>query len=70
MPKKILELKRMLSKAGFTQRTGKDSHTNWFHPLYSGRIIISGKDGADAKEYQERDVLNAIKEVKRREKDE
>lgn len=68
MPKKIRELKKLLQQAGFTQRTGKGSHTNWYHPLYSGRITISGKEGNDAKEYQENEVLKAIKEVKRREK--
>lgn len=70
MPKKIRELKKLLQKAGFSRRTGKGSHTNWYHPLYSGRITISGKNGNDAKDYQENEVLNAIKEVKRREKDE
>ncbi len=68
MPKKIRELKKLLWKAGFDQRTGKGSHTNWYHPLYSGRITISGKDGNDAKDYQENEVLKAIKEVKKREK--
>ena len=70
MPKKIRELKKMLQKAGFSQRTGKGSHTNWYHPLYLGRITISGKDGAAAKDYQENEVLKAIKEVKMREKNE
>lgn len=65
MPKKIRELKKMLKKAGFSQRTGKGSHSNWFHPLYSGRITISGKDGADAKDYQENEVFQAIKEVEK-----
>ena len=69
MPKKIRELKRMLQKAGFTQRTGKGSHTNWYHPLYSGRITISGKDGSDAKDYQEKEVFKAIEEVERRRRD-
>ncbi len=68
MPKKIRELKKMLKKAGFSQRTGKGSHTNWFHPFYSGRITISGKDGADARDYQEKEVFQAIKEVERRRK--
>jgi predicted RNA binding protein YcfA (HicA-like mRNA interferase family) len=68
MPKKIRELKKLLQQAGFTQRTGKGSHTNWYHPLYLGRITISGKDGSDAKEYQENEVFQAIKQVKRREK--
>ncbi|MDJ0730334.1 MAG: type II toxin-antitoxin system HicA family toxin [Crocosphaera sp.] len=34
MPKKIRELKQMLQKAGFCSRTGKGSHSNWYHPLY------------------------------------
>lgn len=70
MPKKIRELKKILSKAGFTKRTGKGSHTNWFHPLYLGRITISGKDGSDAKEYQEKDVLDAIIKVNTKEQNE
>ena len=68
MPKKIRELKQMLKKAGFSQRTGKGSHSNWFHPLYPGRITISGKDGADAKDYQENEVFQAIKKVEKRKK--
>ncbi|MFO0140125.1 MAG: type II toxin-antitoxin system HicA family toxin, partial [Aphanizomenon sp.] len=42
MPKKIRELKSLLLQAGFTCRTGKGSHTNWYHPLLSGRVTISG----------------------------
>ena len=51
----------MLLKAGFTSRSGKGSHTNWYHPLLPGRVTLSGKDGSDAKDYQEKDVNNAIK---------
>ena len=65
MPKKIRELKQMLQKAGFTKRPGKGSHTNWVHSLYFGRITIAGKDGADAKTYLEKEVMQAIREVKR-----
>ncbi|WP_322743355.1 type II toxin-antitoxin system HicA family toxin [Sphaerospermopsis aphanizomenoides] len=32
MPNKIRELKKMLKKAGFIERPGKGSHTNWTHP--------------------------------------
>ncbi|MEL6459280.1 MAG: type II toxin-antitoxin system HicA family toxin [Cyanobacteria bacterium J06621_15] len=60
MPKKIRELKSLLLKAGFTTRSGKGSHTNWYHPLLPGRVTLSGKDGSDAKAYQEKDVNNAI----------
>jgi hypothetical protein len=34
-----------------------------YHPLLSGRVTISGKDGKNAKEYQEKDVSNAIKKI-------
>ncbi|WP_414514908.1 hypothetical protein [Nostoc sp. PCC 9305] len=40
MPKKIWELKQMLSQVGFTEVPGKGNHTNWVHPLYSGKITI------------------------------
>jgi predicted RNA binding protein YcfA (HicA-like mRNA interferase family) len=56
VPKKIRELKSMLKKAGFTSRSGKGSHTVWSHPLLDYSLTISGKDGADAERYQERDV--------------
>lgn len=69
MPKKIRELKQMLQKVGFISRTGRGSHTNWFHPLYSGRITISGKDGSDAKKYLEKKILKAIEEVERKRRD-
>jgi predicted RNA binding protein YcfA (HicA-like mRNA interferase family) len=68
MPKKIRELKKILEKAGFSKRPGKGSHSNWTHPLYPGRITIAGKDGADAKPYQESEIMEAIKIVKNQQK--
>ncbi len=56
VPKKIRELKRLMLKAGFTYEPGKGSHTKWSHVLLSGKVTLSGKDGDDAKPYQERDV--------------
>lgn len=66
MPKKVRELKQMLRKTGFIQKPGKGSHTNWVHSLYSGKVTVSGKDGTDAKPYQEKEVIKAIQEVERR----
>ena len=63
MPKKIRELKQLLKKAGFEERPGKGSHTNWIHPLYSGKVTVSGKDGSDAKPYQEKEITNAVTTV-------
>ena len=70
MPKKIRELKQALRQAGFKEVPGKGSHTNWIHPLYSGKITVSGKDGTDAKRYQEREVQQAIDEVETRQGEE
>lgn len=66
MPKKIRELKQILRKAGFIQKPGKGSHTNWVHPLYAGKVTVSGKDGTDAKRYQEKEVEKAIQDVARK----
>ena len=49
MPKKIRELKSMLLKTGCICEPGKGSHTKWKHPLINRKIVLSGKDGADAK---------------------
>lgn len=54
----------MLLKAGFSWRPGKGSHTKWIHPLILGNITLSGKDGDDAKLYQEKDVNNALQKLK------
>jgi predicted RNA binding protein YcfA (HicA-like mRNA interferase family) len=65
VPKKIRELKAILLKAGFTDRSGKGSHTVWSHPKLSYSLTLSGKDGADADRYQERDVRNALKDLEK-----
>jgi predicted RNA binding protein YcfA (HicA-like mRNA interferase family) len=70
MSKKIRELKQLLRRTGFQEISGKGSHTNWIHLLYTGKITVSGKDGADAKAYQEKEVLRAIQEVEEKKNDE
>jgi predicted RNA binding protein YcfA (HicA-like mRNA interferase family) len=61
MPRKIKALIAELKKAGFINRGGKGSHRNF----ESGnvKITISGKEGADAKRYQEKEVAKKIKEA-------
>ena len=63
MPKKIRQLKRMLRKAGFGHRPGKGSHTVWTHPKVAKPVALSGKDGDDAKAYQEREVAERVREA-------
>jgi predicted RNA binding protein YcfA (HicA-like mRNA interferase family) len=69
MPQKIRELKRKLRQAGFQEVPGKGSHTNWMHPLYPGKITVSGKDSTDAKPYQEKEVNKAIQIIRSQDHD-
>ena len=59
----------MLRKAGFSEQPAKGSHTKWSHPLLPGKLTLSGKDGDDAKSYQEKDVDNALKQVAKNQED-
>lgn len=53
----------MLETAGYANRGGKGSHRNFLHKR--GRpVTLSGKTADDAKPYQEKLVVLAIKEVK------
>lgn len=69
MPNKIRELNQILRQLGFEEVQGKGSHTNWIHPLYAGKLTVSGKNSSDAKPYQEKDVQQAIKEVEKKQQE-
>jgi predicted RNA binding protein YcfA (HicA-like mRNA interferase family) len=65
MPKKIRELIQDLKNAGFYEISGgKGSHRKFVHTNYAGAVTISGKIGEDAKIYQEKQVEQAIEQVK------
>jgi predicted RNA binding protein YcfA (HicA-like mRNA interferase family) len=51
--------------AGFTiiPRGGKGSLRKFAHPKYPGAVTLSGQDGDDAKNYQERQIKRAIEDV-------
>ncbi|MEH2328919.1 type II toxin-antitoxin system HicA family toxin [Nostoc sp.] len=70
MPKKIRELKSLLLQAGFTYKPAKGSHSKWLHPQLPKAIIISGKDGSDAKPYLEKQVNEALEELNKIKEDE
>lgn len=66
MPLKIKKLKSALSKAGFYSRSAKGSHTKWRHSDLPGfTVLLSGKDGDDAKPYQIDDVEDALRKLGR-----
>jgi len=65
LPRKVRELVKDLIDAGFAilPGGGKGSHRKFTHPNYPGAVTFSGRDGDDAKHYQERQVKRAIEEV-------
>ncbi len=65
MPRKIRELIKDLSTAGFEEIPGggKGSHRKFVHERYAGAVTLSGQSGDDAKRYQESQVQQAIDEV-------
>jgi predicted RNA binding protein YcfA (HicA-like mRNA interferase family) len=54
-----------LLDAGYTRVSGggKGSHRKFTHPNYAGAVTLSGHDGDDAKQYQEKQVQRAIEEA-------
>ena len=59
MPRKIRELIRDLERAEFTNRGGKGSQRNFVHPS-GAHATLSGRDGDDARHYQENQVAREI----------
>jgi len=67
VPQKIRDLLKALKSAGFKEISGagKGSHRKLVHPKYSGAVTVSGNPGDDAKRYQEKQVAQAIEEVRK-----
>jgi len=66
MPRKLRDLIGDLQKAGWVMVDGgKGSHRKFAHPQSPRKVILSGKDGADALHYQEKQIRQAIREVKK-----
>ncbi len=65
MPRKLRELRADLRSAGFYIDHHTGSHQGWKHPLLTGLSAnLAGKDGADAKPYQEREVREALRRLR------
>jgi predicted RNA binding protein YcfA (HicA-like mRNA interferase family) len=66
VPRKIRQLIAELEQAGFVLVTGgKGAHRKFRHAKLTGSVILSGADGDDAKDYQEKQVRNAIREARK-----
>lgn len=66
MPRKIRDVIHDLERAGFylVKGQGKGDHRKYRHPALQGSLILDGKAGADAKPYQEKQLRNAIRQIK------
>ena len=64
MPRKIRQLIKDLEKSGFVDRGGKGSHRNYVGPN-GASVTVSGKLGDDAHRYQEKQVKEAIRSLKK-----
>ena len=65
MPPKVRELIAELEQAGFVNRGGKGSHRKFVHPKVPKPVVLSGKAGDDALNYQQKAVRRAIEESER-----
>ncbi|HEX3999750.1 MAG TPA: type II toxin-antitoxin system HicA family toxin [Pirellulales bacterium] len=67
VPRKIRALVKDLQDAGFAivPGGGKGSHRKFMHATYEGAVTLSGRDGDDAKKYQEKQVTRAIEQLER-----
>lgn len=65
MPRKLKELRAELRRAQFFIDHQTGSHQVWKHERLADTLVnIAGRDGADAKPYQERDVRTALQRVR------
>lgn len=64
MPRKVRQLIADLERAGFVDRGGKGSPRNYVHPN-GPPVTISGKAGADAHPFQEKQVRQRIEEAQK-----
>lgn len=66
MPRKIRQVLKAYKKAGFfvVHGAGKGDHRKLKHEKFSGSIILDGKEGSDARPYQEKQLKQALENIK------
>jgi hypothetical protein len=63
MPRKKRDIRRDYRQMGFTERLGKGDHTVFSHPLVAKHYAVDGRDGLDAQRYDEKNLLDARREL-------
>jgi predicted RNA binding protein YcfA (HicA-like mRNA interferase family) len=64
-PRKIRELVRDPKKSGWYLDRQKGSHRVFKHPKLQEHVSLSGADGEDAKNYEEKNVGRAIENARK-----
>jgi len=66
MPRKLRELRAALKRAGCSVDRQAGSHQIWEHTLVPDfNVNLAGQDGADAKDYQEKQTREMLRRVAR-----
>jgi len=66
MSRKLRQWRADLQRVGFYLDHQTGSHQIWKHPLIPGiSVNLVGKDSADAKPYQERELREALRSFKK-----
>jgi len=63
MPRKKRDIRRDYRAAGFDERQGKGDHKVYSHPLLKDDFVVTGADGKDALQYDEKNLRQARKEL-------
>ena len=64
MPRKLRQLKADMRRAGARLVSEEGDHEKWRHPLVQDLLVeLAGKDGSDAKPYQEKQVRSFLKRI-------
>lgn len=66
MPRKIRQLISDLKLAGFTLDRQKGSHRQFKHADWPGVVTVSGGENGDAQRYQEKQVIQAIAQTRKK----
>jgi predicted RNA binding protein YcfA (HicA-like mRNA interferase family) len=70
MPRKLRELRADLRRVGFRLDHQTGSHGVWKHAdLPDVLVNLAGRDGADAKSYQENEVRRALERLAKAKED-
>ena len=63
MPRKKREIRREYLRAGYREEQGKGDHTKYRYPGVDETFVVDGRDGADARDYDEGNLKRALRKI-------